>query len=567
MRGLTDRLRATGRVAAEVVRNPSLRRVELAFVAFSAVEYGSWVALLLFAYEATGPASVGVVALIQLVPAAILAPPLATLADRYRRERVIFVAYVLLAAVMALVATGMLSGWPPLLVYAIAVADVVPLTLVRPTHNALLPSLSRSPSELTAANAVTSIAEATGILLGPLGAAAILLVAGPGAVIGVLAGIAGLAALLVFALRPSPAGVSSQALVDDAIDRPVGLGVLGGFRVLAADGDARLVVAVLSARQLMIGVTDVLFVLLAIEVFGTGESGAAIMSAAIGAGGIIGGAVAFGLIGRRSIAPVLLASGVLFGATFAAIGLSGGAYAPLLLVVGGIGLALMDVAGRTILQRAVRDEVLARVFGILEGMMMAALALGSILVPIVVALTGTGGAILVFAATLPLIVVLTWPGLRAVDRRAGVPVRELTLLQRTALFQAMPVPSMEGLARAAAWVTAPAGSTIIREGDPGETFYIVESGAVAVTRGGQPIRTLDAPGDGFGEIALLRDIPRTATVTAVTETVLLTLGRREFLAAVTGHPVVVAQAGRVVEGLLLADQEGLTRSRGGDEAG
>ena len=286
--------------------------------------------------------------------------------------------------------------------------------------------------------------------------------------------------------------------------------MLGGFRALAADSDARLVVAVLSARQLMIGVTDVLFVLLAIEVFGTGESGAAVMSAAIGAGGILGGALAFGLIGRHRIAPVLVASGALFGATFAAIGFSGGVYAPLLLVIGGIGLALMDVAGRTILQRAVRDEVLASVFGILEGMMMAALALGSILVPIVVALTGTDGAILVFAAMLPMIVVLTWPGLRAIDRRAGVPVRELTLLRLTPLLQAMPIPSLEGLARAAAWVSAPAGTVIIREGDPGETFYIVESGSVEVSRGGQPIRTLGAAGDGFGEIALLRDIPRTA---------------------------------------------------------
>ena len=368
----------------------------------------------------------------------------------------IFIAYGLLTVNMALVATGMLSGWHPLFVYAIAVTDVIPLTLVRPTHNALLPSLARSPSELTAANAVTSIAEATGILLGPLGAAAILVVAGPGAVVGVLAGVAGLAALLVFGLRPNASGVSSQALVDDAIDSPTaGFAVLGGFRALAADSDARLVVAVLSARQLMIGVTDVLFVLLAIQVFGTGESGAAVMSAAIGAGGILGGALAFGLIGRHRIAPVLVASGALFGATFAAIGFSGGVYAPLLLVIGGIGLALMDVAGRTILQRAVRDEVLASVFGILEGMMMAALALGSILVPIVVALTGTDGAILVFAAMLPLIVVLTFPGLRAIDRRAGVPVRELTLLRLTPLLQAMPIPSLEGLARAAAWVSAP----------------------------------------------------------------------------------------------------------------
>ena len=130
--------------------------------------------------------------------------------------------------------------------------------------------------------------------------------------------------MLVFGLRPNASGVSSQALVDDAIDSPTaGFAVLGGFRALAADSDARLVVAVLSARQLMIGVTDVLFVLLAIEVFGTGESGAAVMSAAIGAGGILGGALAFGLIGRHRIAPVLVASGALFGATFAAIGVLG----------------------------------------------------------------------------------------------------------------------------------------------------------------------------------------------------------------------------------------------------
>jgi MFS family permease len=543
------------RSAAEVFGNPALRRVELAYVAFATVEFGSWVALLLYAYAATGPESVGVVALVQLVPAAILAPVLATLADRYRRDRVLRMAYALLTLNMALVAVGMLAGWPPLLVYAFALTNVVPMSLLRPTHNALLPSLSHNPSELTAANAVTSIAEATGILLGPLIAAVILVSAGPGTVIAVLGVVCGVATLLVLGLRPTAAGIVSQALVDDAIERPEGPAVLAGFRALAADGDARLVVGILSARQLMIGVTDVLFVLLAIEVFGTGESGAAVLSAAIGAGGIIGGAIAFGLIGRRTITPVLVASGFLFGATFAAIGLGGGAFAPLLLVVGGVGLALMDVSGRTILQRAVRDEVLASVFGILEGMMAAAVAIGSILVPIVVVFTGAGGAVLVFAALLPLIAVLTWPGLRAVDRRAGVRIRELTLLQRTSMFQALPLPAVEALARAAGWVSAPAGTVVIREGDAGDTFYILESGSVAVTRDGQPVRKLDTAGDGFGEIALLRDIPRTATVTALADSVLMALGRREFLAAVTGHPVVVAQAGAHVEGMLLGDRE------------
>ncbi|HEY6571186.1 MAG TPA: cyclic nucleotide-binding domain-containing protein [Candidatus Limnocylindrales bacterium] len=552
MTGFVGRVRATLRVAAEVLHNPSLRRVGLAFLAFGAVEYGSWVAILLYAYEATGPASVGVVALVQLVPAALFAPPAATLSDRFRREKVLFVAYGLLALLTGLTGFGMLAGWPPLLVYAAAVSVVMPLSMIRPTHNALLPTLARSPSELTAANAATSIAEAAGLLLGPLTAAAILLFAVPGTVLAVMACVAGLGALLVAGLRPAGLLVASA---DDERDASTGLAVLGGFRALAADGDARLVVAILSARQLMIGVTDVLFVLLAIELYQTGDSGAAILSAAIGAGGIIGGAAAFGLIGRPHIAPVLLASGLLWGLTFAVIAFAPGAVAPLVLVVGGVGLAVMDVAGRTVLQRAVADEVLARVFGILEGLMMAALAVGSILVPVVVALAGLQWSVVVFAAMLPLLLLLTSPGLRSIDRRADVPVRAIGLLLKLRMFEVLDPPSLESLGRAASWLTVPGGTTIIREGDPGDQFYVLASGAVDVTRHDHPVRRLDAVGDGFGEIALLRDVPRTATITAAVETELLILGRREFLGAVTGHPVARDMADRAVDEVLRADQE------------
>jgi hypothetical protein len=255
------------------------------------------------------------------------------------------------------------------------------------------------------------------------------------------------------------------------------------------------------------------------------------------------------------MAPVLLACGLLWGAVFALLGTGSGAFAPLLLIVGGTGLAIMDVAGRTILQRAVRDTVLARVFGILEGLMMAALAVGSILVPIVIAAVGIERAILVFAAFLPIVLALAWPGLRALDRRSEVPVRALGLLRSLRMFEALAAPAIESLARSAAWLTVEAGVVVIREGDTGDRFYVLESGAVAVSRGGTQIRTLGSRGDSFGEVALLRDIPRTATVTTTTESELLALGRAEFLAAVTGHPVVSAEAGRVVEAHLEADRE------------
>lgn len=564
MTGVAGRIQTTGRVAVEAARNPALRRAELAFLAFNAVEYGSWVAILIYAYGATGPASVGVVAIVQLIPAAVFAPFAATLGDRYPRERVLLGAYALLAAFTALTASGMLLAWAPVAVYLAAVLAAMALTLVRPAHNALLPSLARTPEELTAGNAVSSIAEAGGLLLGPLAAAAILTFSTPGTVLALLAGAAAIAAALVLGLRPAR-GTSAAIAIDGdrtrdpglaPTDRPQGRAVTAGFRALAADADARLVVVILASRTLLIGVTDVLFVLLAIDLFGTGESGAALLSAALGAGGIIGGAAAFLLVGRRRIAPILFACAATWGLALGIMGVVGsGAWAPFLLIVGGTGLTVMDVAGRTILQRGVRDEVLARVFGILEGLMMAALALGAILVPLVVAMTGLEGAVIAFALLLPAIVALTWPGLRALDRRSTVPAREIALLRSLRLFEALDPPAMEALGRAAAWATMPAGSVIIREGDPGDRFYVLESGAVTVSRGGSPIRTLTATGDAFGEIALLRDIPRTATVRVDAETVLLTLERDAFLAAVTGHPIASEHAHTMVEALLGADRE------------
>ncbi len=538
------RVRTTLRVAVEVFRNPILRRVELAFLAFNSVECGYWVAILIYAYGATGPASVGIVAFAQLLPAALVAPLAAALGDRYPRERVLQAGYLLVTAMTGTMAAGMLGGWPPLAVYLPAIGASISLTLVRPAQNALLPALARTPEELTAANAFSGIAEAGGFLLGPLAAAAILTISTPGAVLVALTATIAGGALFVARLRPSPpirreGHDSGESVMTE---------ILAGFRALAADGDARLLVGVLSARMLIIGIVDVLFVSLAIDLFGTGEAGAALLSAALGAGGVIGGAAAFLLVGRRQIAPILLSCAVAWGAMFGAMGiLASASLAPLLLIAGGIGLTVIDVAGRTILQRGVRDEVLARVFGILEGLTLGALTVGSILVPVVVAAVGLQASVLLFSAVLPVFLALVWPGLRGLDRRAVVPTRELALLRRLRLLEALDPPVMETIARTAAWESVPAGAAVIREGDPGDRFYVLESGAMRVTRGGRHLRDFAAVGEGFGEIALLRDVPRTATVTALRDSVLLVLSRQAFLAAVTGHSVVAAEASRMAE--------------------
>jgi hypothetical protein len=323
--------------------------------------------------------------------------------------------------------------------------------------------------------------------------------------------------------------------------------MIAGIRAVIGDADARLVVGLMTARMLMIGSADVLFVLMALDLLGMGAPGAGILNAALGAGTIAGGATAFMLVGRGRLASVAAAGACLWGL---ALGLSGWFGSPIvatiLIVAGGAGLAIVDVAGRTILQRSVRDDVLAGVFGIQEGLAMAALAVGSLMVPLFVAVFGLTGAVLVSAGVLPVIVALAWSHLLALDARTAVPAEAIALLRRVALFEPMPAPGLEAIARRAVWLTVAPGTVVIAEGDVGDRYYVLSSGAIRVEREGRHLRDLTEAGNGFGEIALLRDVPRTATVIAIAESVVLTVDRPSFLAAVTGHPNVSARADAVV---------------------
>jgi MFS family permease len=538
-------------MAARILRNRDLRRLLAAFLAFNAAEFATWVAILLFAYEATGPASVGFVAVLMLVPAAVLAPAAASLGDRHPRDRVLGLGYLAYGGGLAVTALAMAAAWPIPIIYLVAAFGGAPLVLVRPTQSALMPALSQTPDELTSANGAAGIIEGAGILLGPLTAAAILTQAGPAAVFAISAaavlGGAGLVARFR-SHRPSdePPPRPRPGAAAEAVPRR-SAGMIAGIRAVIGDADARLVVGLMTARMLMIGSADVLFVLMALDLLGMGAPGAGILNAALGAGTIAGGATAFMLVGRGRLASVAAAGACLWGL---ALGLSGWFASPIvatiLIVAGGAGLAIVDVAGRTILQRSVRDDVLARVFGIQEGLAMAALAVGSLMVPLFVAVFGLTGAVLVSAGVLPVIVALAWSYLLALDARTAVPTEAIALLRRVALFEPMPAPGLEAIARRAAWLTVAPGTVVIAEGDVGDRYYVLSSGALRVEREGRHLRDLTEAGDGFGEIALLRNVPRTATVIAIVESVVLTVDRASFLAAVTGHPNVSARADAVV---------------------
>ena len=523
-----------------LIGNGPLRRVLIAFLLFSAAEYGTWVAILLYAYERTGPLSVGLVALIQLVPAALAAPAASTLGDRFPRERVLAVGYAIQALAMFATGLTMLADAPPIVTYAVAAATAASLVVTRPTQSALLPSLAMAPADCTIANGASGFFEGGGQLIGPLAAAAILAIGTPATVF-FAASLALVVALLVtVGVRPRMAPILFASDADD-------VGLLGGLRLVLADRDARVLVGLLTARMLVIGACDVLFVLLALELLETGEPGAGILSAALGAGAMLGGAGTFTIVGRPRLAAVAAAGALVWGAAIATVSLVPSAFlAPLLVIVGSAGLAIVDICGRTMLQRSVRDEILARVFGLQEGLGMAGLAAGAVLVPILVGVFGLVGAVVAVGAILPVFVALRWPRLSDLERGAGVPAREISLLRAGTIFRPLPAPALEAVARRAVWVDVSDGERLITQGDPGDRFYVLAAGSLRVERDGTRLRDVTEPGEGVGEIAILRDVPRTASVFANRPSTLLAIDRAPFLAAVTGHPDAHAAADAVV---------------------
>lgn len=228
------------------------------------------------------------------------------------------------------------------------------------------------------------------------------------------------------------------------------------------------------------------------------------------------------------------------------------ALAPMFVGIAGAGRPLIDVAGRTLLQRVVPDSVLSRVFGVLEGLRMAGLALGLTVAPILFAVLGQRVTFIVAGAFLPVVFLLAWRPLAGIDASVAVPEARLALLRSLPIFAPLSAPSLERPASRLIPTEAPSGAEIVRQGDPGDRFYVIESGEVSVSKNSRQVATLER-GDFFGEIALLREIPRTATVTAQTDTLLYALERDDFLESVTGHPQS-AEAADAVTRARLADR-------------
>jgi MFS family permease len=523
---LTRRFSEAGGAYRTVFRNPSLRRVQLAYGTSIAAEWGAIVALAIFAYELRGAVGVGLVGLVRMVPAAVATPFAALLSDRFPRERVLLWIELAAAGALAASAAAFYAGRAEIAIYALAGLLAIFSTLLRPTLAALLPSLATTPEELVASNGASLTTESLGTLAGPILAGVIVATADAGAVFAGAAGIYLIAAALVRGVRVE--GPVGQLAVGRPADE-----LLGGFRVVAREPQPRLLIALFAAQTLVRGSLNVLIVVLAFRLLHAGGSWVGFLTAAIGAGGLIGAFGSVALAGRRLAVPFGLGL-LLWGLPIAALGLWPNKVSALvLLAIVGVGNSLEDVGGFTLLQRIVRDEVLGRVLGVLWGLAMAGVGVGSIVGPQLIHAVGTRGAAAATGLFLTGLVVVAWPRLVAIDRAVAVPAAELDAVEKVPMFRGLSVVAKERVAGSLIPLSFPAGAEIVKEGETGDRFYIVIDGQIGATEGGRPAGRGSL--EYFGEIALLRDVPRTATVTARTPVRLYALERDDFLAAVTGY--------------------------------
>jgi MFS family permease len=546
VRRLLTQLRESGHAFRDVFANPALRRIQLAWAASI---FGTWaygITVFVYAYDQGGATAVGVVGLARWLSAAVVSPFAALLGDRYDRRLVMVASDLARVALIGGAAVATAMDAPALVVYVLAALVGIAATAFRPAEAALVPTLARTPQELTAANVAASTIESVAMFGGPAVGGLLLAATSTSTVFVVTAALLLCSAIVLIGIRPvaeaEPAEVEEESIVDE---------LLAGFRTIARERRLRLLVGLFSAQTFVDGMLNVLIVVVALDLLDTGRAGVGFLNSAVGIGGLLGALAAAALVGRRRLAADFGLGIFIWGVPIALVAVWPNAVvAVVLLGIVGIGNTLVDVSGMTLMQRAAPDEVLARVFGVLESLLLLTVGLGALVAPLLVNWLGTRGALVVAGALLPVLVVPAWPRLTAIDRAVRVPEERLELLRANPIFAALPGPTLEQLADHLAEVRVPGGEEIVRQGEAGDRFYVIEAGTVAVSVDGQPGREL-GPGESFGEIALLRNVPRTATVTARTDVVLYALDRSVFIPAVTGSGPSLSAAEAVI-GMRLA---------------
>ena len=512
-----------------VLAYPHLIRLAVSFGAWIAGEWALLVGLSALAYADGGLAAVGIAGAARVFPAAAVAPWAATLADRYPRARLLAAIHALWA--VQLLALGLLAGLhlPVLAVYTVVALGSVVAAPFRPTVNALVPQLVEQPQALTAANAAFGALEAIGTLLGPIAAGGLLATGGPELVFLPLALLYALGAGASLGIRTAFRPAREAAGQPSRLAR-----LMAGFGALMAEPRERVIVGLFVAQTTLRGLLNVFVVSTAVSLLGIGEAGAGALFSAIGLGGLLGVVLSLKVAAGRELVPAFAGGVAAWGvAVLAMAAWPDPLGAWLVLAALGAGNAVEDVAGLALLQRLIPDHRLGRAFGALWGAAGLSLTLGSLLAPLLIGGVGLRGAMALSGALLCLLVGAGWAWLRGLDQ-PPVPRLAIERLAQQPIFAPLPRLALEQLTGALQAQAVRAGEVVVRQDDIGDRFYLIEQGVFRVVVDGREVRRL-GPGDAFGETALLHQIHRTATISALTDGRLVWLEAVVFVPAVTGH--------------------------------
>jgi MFS family permease len=519
--------------------NRLLVRVLTGYALFIITELAVWIAMLVYAYSRGGATLAGLIAVAQLVPAAVLAPIAAAASDRRSPVLLLTGGYLVQAAAMGATAVA-IAAKMPVAAYVAAVIASTAVATTRPAQAAVIPAVSVTADQLTAANVVMGWLEAVGLAVAGSFVGLLIWLAGLASVFAVCAGLGAVGALLVARLRVPPMSISD----DSASEQESSL--REGLRLVVSRPGLRLMMTLLTGAAALIGALDLLIVIVAITVLGRAQAWVGYLNTVYGAGAVIAATMSVVLIGRRLGKPIV-GSALALSAAMAILAVNAGLAGTIVLLAAiGASSQLLTVATRTLLQRSLSPHLISRIFGIQEGLYMAGLAVGSLLVPLLVYLGGSKLALIGTAAILPLAALACGRSLFRVDAEAPVPVVEIALLRSLPLFAELPVPAIEGLASALTPVEVAAGDVLIRQGDEGDSYYAIAAGEFDAFEDDQFLRRCGR-GDGVGEIALLRDVPRSASIIARTTATVYELKRGPFLTAVLGHAPTHLQANRIVD--------------------
>jgi len=512
-----------------VFGNRQIRNVQFAFAGSVTATYAYSIAIAVYAYRHGGVTAVGVLAFARLAAGAAVAPLGASLADRHRRERVMLASDLIRVGTVGSTAIVTALGAPALLVYGLAVLSTVAGSVFRPAEAALLPTIARSPEELTAANVSSSTIDSVGSFVGPALGALVLALQGPALVFALTAAACAWSASCIARVHgPAPGPIAKDEVTNDTG------GLLAGVRAIRREPRLQLLIGLYGAQTLVAGALGVLIVVTALQLLGLGAAGVGLLEAASGIGSIVGAGVMLVLIARGRLGRDLAIGIFLWGAPLVVVGLlTNTAVALLAWFVVGLGNTLVDISAITLLQRAVRPEVAARVFGVLESVFVSSIALGALLAPVLVNTFGARAALIATGALLPVLVLLTWSRLRTVDAGAQIDSEIVAALRSVPFLSPLPLHTLEYLAGRVAPVQLEGGAVLFNRGDHGDRFYLLREGALEIELEAEAKR--EAAPAYVGEIALLRDVPRTATVRAAESCELLAVERDDFLNAVVNH--------------------------------